>query len=147
MKKISAVTLATITILTLLFSFLPLSTALATKEVAYVTLKVTNRTGGKVMLLLINENGKRLISEYETGLTNTILSEGRFHYYVRTISGNQSGSFNLNITKDLFFSCGTSLEVALVVPVRTEACMHDMTTMPVMPEMPSNHCHPMTHPE
>ena len=141
MKKLTTITLAAITILTMLFSFLPMSTALAKKDDTNVTLKVKNRTGGKVAVMLIDENGNRIFFEYGPGLTNTIVFEGRFRYYASTPCGNQNGVFNLNVTKELLFSCGDSLEVALIVPVRREACMPDM------PDMPEAHCSHMVHPE
>jgi hypothetical protein len=62
MKKIIIITLTAITTLTMLFSFLPVSTALAKKNDTNVTLKVRNRTGGKVAVMLIDENGNHLFS-------------------------------------------------------------------------------------
>ncbi len=139
MKKITKLTLAAITILTMLFSFLPLSVAQAKKDDTKVTLKVRNRTGGEVTVMLIDENGNHIFFEYGPGLTNTHVFEGHFGYYASTPCGNQSGIFNLNVTKELFFSCGDGLEVVLIVPVRREPCMPDM------PDMPEAHCYHMVH--
>jgi hypothetical protein len=144
MKTYTTITLAALTILALLFSFLPVSTALAKKDAVNVTLTVKNRTGGTVLVRLTDENGKSLFYAYEPGQTNTVLFEGHFRYYASTLCGNQSGVFNLNVTKELFFSCNAGLEMALLVPFREEICM---PAMPEMSEHPAGHCHPMTHPE
>ncbi len=144
MKTYTTITLAAITILAMLFSFLPVSTALAKKEDTNVTLMVKNRTGGTVMVRLTDENGKSLFFTYGPGQANTILFEGHFSYYASAPCGNQSGVFNLNVTKELLLSCDADLEVALLVPVHKEICM---PAMPEMPEHPADHCHPMFHPE
>ena len=147
MKKIIIITVAAITTLTMLFSFLPISIVLAKKDDTNVTLKVKNQTGGKVAVMLIDENGNHIFFEYGPGQTNTVVFEGHFRYYASTPCGNQSGIFNLNVTKELLFSCGNGLEVTLIVPVGRETCMPGMPNMPDMPEHESAHCHHMTHPE
>jgi hypothetical protein len=125
MKTYTTITLTAITILTMLFSLLPMSSALASQNDTLVTIKIKNRTGGTVMVSLFDEHGKSLFFNYGPGQTNTVLSEGRFHYYVSTPCGNQSGVFNLNVTKELSFSCRTA--------------------MPDMPEHQAYHCHAMIH--
>jgi hypothetical protein len=117
MKKISPISLTLIAVVSILFSILPVNTALAMKDAVDVTLKVRNRTGGKVTVMLINEDGNRLYFDYVPGLTNTALPEGIYRYYASTSCGNQGGEFNLNVTKQLFFACGEGLAVELTVPV------------------------------
>ena len=117
MKKLTTITLAVIAILTMLFSFLPMSTAQAKREGTDVTLKVRNRTGGQVSLKLVDENGNPMFFVYEPGQTSTPLPEGQYTYYASTPCGNRSGIFNVNVTKELLFSCNEGLEIALTVPV------------------------------
>jgi hypothetical protein len=114
MKKIALVTL---TILTLLFSMLPLSSALAKKDGGDVKLQVKNQTGTPLTLLLIDENGNHLYFTFEPGFTGATLPEGKYSYYVSTPCGNQSGVFNVNVTKQLFFACGDDgVDTHLQVP-------------------------------
>jgi hypothetical protein len=110
MKKFAVVTL---TILALLFSFLPMSSAQAKKDPTDVTLKVRNRTGGVVELKLVDQNGDSRWFRYDPGQTNTPLPEGLYTYYASTPCGNQSGIFNVNITKELLFACNRGVEVSL----------------------------------
>jgi hypothetical protein len=141
MKKHKAITLSAITILAMLFSLFPMSTALASRDNTQVTIKIKNRTGGTVRVRLTDENGKSLFFEYGPGHTNTVVFEGRFQYFAGTPCGNQSGVFNMNVTKELFFSCGAGLEVKLLVP-GMEMCM---AGMPGMPGHTAYHCHTMTN--
>jgi hypothetical protein len=116
MKKLSKVAFAILSILTMLFSFVQVSTALAKKVDTDVDLEVRNRTGHKVTLLLTDQDGRQFTFVYGPGWTDTKLTEGLYRYYATTVCGNQSGVFNLNVTKYLFFSCGDGLDIQLGVP-------------------------------
>jgi len=117
MKKISSVVLVLMIILSIAFSFLPMSTAQAKSE-SDLSLKVRNRTGAVVSLKLIDENGNPWFFSYQPGQSNTLLPDGFYTYYASTVCGNKSGVFNINVTKELIFSCGNSVEVSLKVPTR-----------------------------
>ncbi len=105
MQKTS-ITLVVITILTMLFSFLPPGTALA-KAPVEVDLRIRNRTGGVVELKLVDANGNASWFRFEPGQTTVSLPEGIYSYYASTDCGNYSGILNLNVTKELmFFACG-----------------------------------------
>jgi hypothetical protein len=145
MKKYKAITLSAITILAMLISIFPMSTAMASRDATQVTIKIKNQTGGTVLVRLTDENGKSLFFEYGPGHTNTVVFESRFQYYASTPCGNQSGVFNVNVTKELFFSCGAAgLDVKLLVPILEETCM---SGMPDMPEHTAYHCHTLTNSE
>jgi hypothetical protein len=140
MKKYRTITLAAMTILAMLFSLIPMSSALARRNDTQVTIKIRNRTGGTVQVRLSAENGKSLFFEVGPGQTNTVVFEGRFQYFASSPCGNQGGVFNMNVTKELFFSCvAAGLEVKLIVP-GMEMCM---AGMPGMPGHTGYHCHIM----
>jgi hypothetical protein len=124
MKKTS-VPLAFLTLLTLLFSFLPLNTVLAKKGDTSLTLTIKNRTGGPITVLLTDAEGHHFPFTFAPGVTNQDVFEGHFSYYASTPCGNRSGDLNLNVTKELFFSCGDGLEVTLEVrPSATESVQY-----------------------
>jgi len=108
MKKIS-VPLVVMAILTLLFSALPMGAALA-RSAQNINLNVRNRTGGQVTITLVAANGQSQTLVYPVGQTTTALLEGYYSYYASTSCGNQSGAFNLNVSKLLFFTCGEGVE-------------------------------------
>lgn len=116
MKKISNLALAMIALLAVLFASLPLNVVQA-KEAADVDLKIRNRTGFSVSLTLYDQEGYPRFFTFEPGQTVITIPEGKFTYYAVTKCGVKSGSFNLNVTKELFLSCGEGAQLTLQVPV------------------------------
>ncbi|MCX6081288.1 MAG: hypothetical protein NTW32_17285 [Chloroflexi bacterium] len=113
MKKI----VVAIVMLTLLFSLLPASSALAGKAIGDVTISVKNHTGGNVTLTLSDQYGNRFVFNYEPGMFDSTVLEGRYSYYANTPCGIQTGSFNMNVNKHLDFFCNTDDdEISLRVP-------------------------------
>ncbi len=121
MKKSIFTFLPFVFILALIGVVLPFA-AVQAKNADEVNLKVKNRTGGIVSLKLINENGNPSWFTYEAGQSITPLAEGIYTYYASTPCGNQSGVFNINVTKELIFSCDENIEVTLQRPVGNPAC-------------------------
>jgi hypothetical protein len=122
MKNQKLLMVSLILIFAVLFSLAPQNAALAKKDDTVVDLKVRNRTGGIVEIKLVDENGNPSWFRYEPGQTITPLSEGIYAYYASTDCGNRSGVFNLNVTKELLFSCGNGIEVTLTVPTGSSFC-------------------------
>jgi len=113
MKKIITLSTIAVVILTVLFSVLPTSTAQAATH-ADVTITVKNRTAGAVTITLSNEDsGSFTFTFDETGMYEVTVPEGKYEYYAVTPCGNESGQFNLNISKQLSFSCKDGREVTL----------------------------------
>ena len=118
MKKFISISFAIISILALLFSYQPAGQALALKDKTDITIKVKNRTGRMVLISLVDESGAYTLLKYQPGVTNTVIKEGKYYYYASTSCGIKSGYFNLNVTKQLDFSCDNGANIALFVPHR-----------------------------
>lgn len=116
MKKLTSVVITLATLLTLLFSFMPTSTALAKKDPVNVDLRVSNRTGSQVLLTLLNADGQNQFFTLVPGKSLLTLPMGKYQFYASTPCGNRAGTFNLNDTKELFFSCGDGVEINLQRP-------------------------------
>lgn len=113
MRKLTSMILVLATLLTLLFSFLPMTVAHAQKDPNDLTLRIHNRTGGQVILNLVDTDGNVQFFSFIPGQSNVTIPAGNFRYYASTPCGNRAGTFNLNVTKELFFSCGEGIEVTL----------------------------------
>ena len=118
MKKILTICFSAAAILALLFSYLPVDSALAKKAKTNVTIKVKNRTGSLVLISLVDTSGAYSLLKFQPGVTNTVVAEGRYYYYASTICGIKSGYFNMNVTKQLDFYCEHGVNIALFVPHR-----------------------------
>jgi hypothetical protein len=124
MRKFIPAALVIITVLALLFSFLPINSVQA-KQNTEIVLDVRNRTGDTISLKLIDENGNARWFVFQPGLTPTPLPEGGYTFYASTVCGNRTGVFNLNVTKELLFDCrggsGDSLGITLWRPIGNPA--------------------------
>ncbi len=117
MKKI---TIVLFTILALLFSMLPISSAAAKKDTGNVFLYVRNRTGGLVHIVLTNANGKKLVFDYPVGMAKETMPQGKYGYYIITPCQKLSGDINLNVTKQLFFACDQGVDSETLAEVTVQ---------------------------
>ncbi len=117
MKKL---VFATLTILALLFSLLPASTAFA-KSGGSATISVRNQTGGNVTITLYSADGSKTLT-YEVGTSFSTVGAGTYTFYAVTPCGVQSGKFNVNVNKTLYLSCNEGREVSLFIPSTPQYC-------------------------
>jgi hypothetical protein len=114
MKKNTTITTIAVLILAVLFSMLPVSTALAKRAPDAVTITVKNHTSGKVTVTLTDENNARYTFTFEEpGMYDFSIPQGHYSYYATTPCGSESGEFNLNVHKELFLSCQDGREIIL----------------------------------
>jgi hypothetical protein len=126
----------TLTILVMLFDLLgkpllPVSSALA-KEGGQIYLYIRNRTGGHVKLSLTDKTGKKTVFDYNDGLYKERLNEGVYTYHFITPCGSEAGKMNLNVNKQLYFSCATDAATigALSVQARGTCDLMLRATLP-----------------
>ncbi len=82
---------------------LPSGAALAANKPEYI-LSIRNRTGGDIVLDLVNKD-KHNNAVYINGLTQTLVKENIYTFYMSTPCGNAAGTLNINFRKTLFVSC------------------------------------------
>jgi hypothetical protein len=99
-----------LTLLALLFAFLPSQVALAEKATENTTLNIRNRTGFPLTLTLIDiETGARQVFTFAPGTTQTLTLAGKYRYYAQTACGIRQGGFQLFGARELHFACGLGL--------------------------------------
>jgi hypothetical protein len=100
-----------LTLLALLFAFLPTQAALAEKAPEETTLNIRNRTGFPLTLTLINvETGAHEVFTFAPGTTQTLTLAGKYRYYAQTACGIRQGGFQLFGARELYFACGLGLD-------------------------------------
>jgi hypothetical protein len=95
----------------LLFSMLPINSIAAKKDTGNVFLYVRNRTGGNVHIVLTNAAGKKTVFDYPVGMAKETLPQGPYSYYIITPCQKLTGGINLNVTKQLFFTCNQGVDL------------------------------------
>ena len=112
MKKLAAF-LSIVMILVLMAGLLPTGSALAKKDPGSINLVIHNRTGGKVNLDLVDPEGVHHQVTLPTGLTILPLAQGWYDYFAGLPCGDKSGNFQLNVSKELYFSCGKGVNIEM----------------------------------
>ena len=104
MKKITVVTLL---IIAMLFSMLPMSSAIAAKGPGTIHLYIRNRTGGDIAVVLTDAAGKKVSWNIEAavGMYKKNLTLGTYSYYIITPCQKLTGVMNLAGHRQLFFAC------------------------------------------
>lgn len=113
MKKTVLVTLV---ILAMLFSMLPLSSAIAAK-VGTSNLQIRNQTGAPIAITLMNTAGAMQQYSLPTGSYYQTLPAYTYSYVANTSCGIRYGSLNLTRKAKLYFSCKSGEEVVMSVAV------------------------------
>ena len=110
MKRLSSI-LSVMMILSVLMALFPSGVALAAKDPGSVVLVIHNNTGGAVNFDLMEPNGGPH-HEYklEKGITKLTLDAGWHSYFAGMPCGDRAGSFNLNVGKELYLTCGKGTE-------------------------------------
>ncbi|MEI6291574.1 MAG: hypothetical protein WCP19_14195 [Chloroflexota bacterium] len=117
MKKSVFVTLI---VLALIVCMLPMSTALAKREIGNVNISVRNITGAPISIIFTDSLGLHAqLFTFEPGRWNLVMAKGTYTYSASTICGSESGSALLDHNKVLSFHCygGTQINVGLYRPV------------------------------
>ena len=105
-----------LTVLTLLFSMLPTSTALAAKPQPSVKVTVRNQTGGSISISLTDSIGNPYYFSFtKRDTTSVSIPQGNFSYFAFTPCGIQKGTFNLSRNKVLTIGCSNSGAQELVL--------------------------------
>ena len=127
MKKIALVTLV---ILAMLFSMLPISSAIAA-TVGTVKLFIKNQTGAPITITFTNAAGAKQQFILAAGTYFKAFPAYTYSYVANTACGTRYGSLNLTRRAQLYFSCKSGEEVVLstivyvapvVAPVVADSC-------------------------
>ena len=79
------------------------------KEPVDVIIRVHNQTGADAIASVQSADGATQYLTLPAGSYPITFPEGRYSYYITTICGNTVGQWNLNVTKDLWLECQTSI--------------------------------------
>jgi len=129
MKKLAAF-FSIVMILALMAGLLPTGSAFAKKDPGTINLNIHNRTGKLVNFELVGPDGVHKQYVLPTGLTVMSLSQGWYDYFASLPCGNRSGEFNLNVSKELYLTCGVGAGVDIYNFARrytAPVCVYEFT--------------------
>ena len=101
----------TLIILALIVSILPISSALAKREVGFVNIEVRNMTGNSISMVITDSLG--LYSHlyvYEPGVWILNIQQGEYVYNASTSCGATGGTANFDRAKKMTFHCRPGIE-------------------------------------
>jgi hypothetical protein len=129
---VKKVTIVTLLVIAMLFSMLPMSSAVAAKGPGNINLYIRNRTGGTISMTLTDAAGKKISYNLTDGMYKKKLTLGTYSYYIITPCQKLTGVMNLAGHRQLFFACNQGVAgenpaelSALAVPsFKPNACQY-----------------------
>jgi len=107
MKKLKGI-FNIVMLLSVLMALLPTGIAFAGKDSGSVVVEIHNATGGMITMNIVDAKGVHQIFHFQVGVSEMTISQGSHTYAANTGCGTRNGSLNLNVGKQLYFSCGNS---------------------------------------
>ena len=111
MKKLISI-LSVMMVLSVVMALFPTGSAFAAKDPGTVVLIIHNITGANVNFDLVDPGGVHHQTVLPKGITEMSVAQGWHGFFAGLPCGNRSGEFNMNVGKELYFSCGKGDETA-----------------------------------